>query len=398
MRLSEHVSMAVKNLQNNKVRSALTMLGVIIGVGAVIVMVSLGEGAKRQVTNSITAMGSNLLIVTSGRGDRRGGGFGSSQPLTNDILEVIKDSSSYIQDLAPQLQGSRLVSYGDNSAQTNIIGCTVSYPEIRNYKVGQGRFFSQDEVDGKQRVAVLGSYVADELFPGENPVGQEIKVGRVRMTVVGVLAEKGQSGFGNNDDVVLVPLTTAQRKIFGRQNLSMVSIKVQDSKDMDLVYQQVYDALLAELKDENKFDIRNQAEILSMAQQSTQTFTFLLAGIAAVSLLVGGIGIMNIMLVSVTERIREIGIRKAIGAQREEILALFLNEAVILSLIGGAIGIILGSVLSNVIAKFSGWAAVVSFPSIIISFAFALATGLFFGVYPAYKAAGLNPIEALRHE
>lgn len=398
MRIAEHVSMAIKNLRSNKVRSFLTMLGVIIGVAAVIIMVSLGEGAKRRITDSITAMGSNLLMVTAGRGGPRGGGFGSARPLTNDILEVIRGSSPYIQDLAPQLQGMRLVKYGENSIQTSIIGCTVSYPEIRNYRIAQGRFFDQDELDGRRRVAVLGAYVAEELFPDADPVGAEIKVDRVRLKVIGVLAEKGQSGFGNNDDVVLVPLTTAQRKIFGTENLSMISVKVRDARYMDLVYEQLYDALLTELKDENRFSVRNQAEILSAVEESTQTFTLLLGGIAAVSLLVGGIGIMNIMLVSVTERIREIGVRKAIGAQKEEILALFLNEAVILSLTGGLIGVILGSLASKVVANLLGWPSVVTLPSIVISFVFSLLVGLFFGVYPAYKAANLNPIEALRHE
>ncbi len=397
MRLSEHVSMAVKNLGGNKARTFLTMLGVIIGVGAVITMVALGEGAKRQVTNSITAMGSNLLTVTAGQGGPRGGGFGNARPLTNDILKVIQDSSPYIEDIAPESRGSKLVKHGDISVQTSIIGCTASYPEIRNYKVASGRFFDQDELAGKRRVAVLGSYVASELFPDSDPVGAEIKVGKIRMEIVGVLEEKGQSGFGNNDDVVMLPLTTAQ-SILGNKNLGMISIKVRSADHMDLVSQQVHDALLAELKDEDRFNVRNQAEILSTVQQSTQTFTLLLAGIAVVSLLVGGIGIMNIMLVSVTERIKEIGVRKAIGAQKEEILALFMSEAVLMSLTGGIIGIILGWALSGLVARLSGMSMTVTMPSILVSFSFALAIGLFFGVYPAYKAAGLNPIEALRHE
>ncbi|HYH03429.1 MAG TPA: ABC transporter permease, partial [Bacillota bacterium] len=212
MKLSENMMMAVRNLKSNKIRSLLTMLGVIIGVGAVIVMVSLGEGAKQQVTSSITAMGSNLLTVGPGRGGRRGGGFGSAPALDNQILKVIEKSSPYIADIAPQCRGSKTVKWGEASLDTSILGCTVTFPEIRNYQVAQGRFFTRDEQDRKRKVAVIGSYIVEELFGGANPLGEEIKVGTVRMKVIGVLAEKGQSGFGNNDDVILVPLTTAQKR------------------------------------------------------------------------------------------------------------------------------------------------------------------------------------------
>jgi putative ABC transport system permease protein len=398
MRFSENLAMAAKNLKSNKVRSLLTMLGVIIGVGAVIIMVSLGEGAKKQVTDSITAMGSNLLMVSPGRGGRRGGGFGTANPLDNKIVELVASSSPYIQDVAPELRGSKIAKYGDNSLQTSIIGCTTSYPGIRNYQMEEGRFFDADELQSKRRVAVIGSYVAEELFGEADPVGAEIKVEKTRLKIIGVLKEKGQSGFGNNDDLILVPLTTAQQKIFGRKQLSTISLQIRGEQYMDAAYDAVNEVLLKEFKDEDKYSLRNQAEILSMVQQSTQTLTLLLAGIAAVSLLVGGIGIMNIMLVSVTERIREIGIRKAIGAQKGEILTLFLMEAVMLSLAGGVIGIGIGCVISKFIAHLSGWATVISIPSIVLSFLFSIATGLFFGVYPAYKASGLNPIEALRHE
>jgi putative ABC transport system permease protein len=281
---------------------------------------------------------------------------------------------------------------------TTILGCTINYPSVRNYKVASGRFFTQDEVDGRRRVAVIGSYIKSELFPDSNPIGAMIKVGRLRLEVVGVLEEKGQSGFSNSDDLVLAPLTTVQKKLIGNENYQAVYIQVQDESFMDQVYNRVYAVLIDHYQDEDKFNLRNQAEILTAVQESSRTFTFLLAGIAAVSLLVGGIGIMNIMLVSVTERIREIGIRKAIGARKEEILALFLIEAVILSLSGGLIGILAGCSVAKVMANLSGWSATITLSSIILSFAFSIAIGLFFGVYPAYKASGLNPIEALRHE
>lgn len=398
MRISENFTMAAKNLRSNLVRSILTMLGVIIGVTAVIVMVSLGEGAKQQITKSITAMGSNLLIVFPGMGGQHGGSFGSASTLTNKILPVIENCSSYIANIAPEARGRQMIKTAKNSIQSPIIGCTPSYLSVRNYQIGSGGFFTEDDLKAKRRVVVLGSYVAGELFPGINPVGQEIKVGRTRLKIIGVLRDKGQSGFGNNDDLVLVPLTTAQQRFLGNKNLSSIYVQAKDEKSMELLNNQLYDVLLRELKDENKFNVRNQAEILSTVQEATKTFTLLLAGIAAVSLLVGGIGIMNIMLVSVTERIKEIGIRKAIGAQKEEILALFLIEAVVLSVVGGIIGILLGWGIATLISGFTGWSTVITLSSVLISFFFSIMIGLFFGVYPAYKAAGLNPIEALRYE
>lgn len=398
MRITENFAMATKNLRSNLVRSFLTMLGVIIGVCAVIVMVSIGEGAKEQVTQTITAMGSNLLIVFPGRGMQHGGSFGGGTTLDNSILPVIQNASPYIAQISPEARGRLMAKTNVDSAETSVIGCTATYLSVRNYQISSGAFFSDEDVRGRRRVAVLGSYVADELYPNTNPVGQSIKVGTVRLEIIGVLKEKGQSGFGNNDDLILVPISMAQQRMFGSKNLSTIYVQAKNEQSMDTLNSQLYDALLNELKDETKFTIRNQAEILSSVQQTTQTFSFLLAGIAAVSLLVGGIGIMNIMLVSVTERVREIGIRKAIGAQKEEILALFLIEAIVLSFAGGVIGVALGWLIAMLVSNLSGWATVVTFPSVLVAFSFSIMTGLFFGVYPAYKAAGLNPIEALRHE
>ena len=401
MKASENIMMAVRNILNNKIRSFLTMLGIIIGVGAVIAMISIGEGAKSRITDSITAMGSNLLIVTRGRGGRggRGGGFGQAAvSLGEKEGELIRNSSSHIKTTAPEVRTNQTVAYDGNSMSTTVQGCTVDFPSVRNYQVALGRFFVEEEIQHRRRVAVIGSYVADELFPNSNPLGAIIKAGRLRLEVIGVLAEKGQSGFSNSDDLVLAPLTTVQQKLIGSKDYQAIYIQVENEEFMERTYDQVFTTLLKHYKDEEKFNLRNQAEILATVQESSQTFTFLLAGIAAVSLLVGGIGIMNIMLVSVTERIREIGIRKAIGARKEEILSLFLIEAVMLSLSGGLIGILLGCLAAKVMANFSGWATTITFPSILLSFAFSIAIGLFFGVYPAYKASGLNPIEALRHE
>ncbi|HEX2954895.1 MAG TPA: ABC transporter permease [Bacillota bacterium] len=398
MKFTDNLKMALRNLSSNKIRSLLTMLGVIIGVAAVIDMVALGEGTKQQVTKNITAMGSNLVMVFAGTGGNRGGSFGGGQPLTNDILPTIQNASFAIAQIAPEARGSFTVGTGVESMESSVIGCTNEYFSVRNYQVAEGRSFEEHEVEGRRRVAVIGSYVAEQLYPNANPVGEDIKIGVSRYRIVGILKEKGQSGFGNSDDLVLIPLTTAQQRLMGDRNLSTIYIQADTDQHVDSVYNAVYSALLAKLKDESKFTVRNQAEILSTVKQTTQTFTMLLAGIAAVSLLVGGIGIMNIMLVSVTERIKEIGIRKAIGAQKSEILSLFLMEAVGLSLTGGLIGVALGWGVAFLISSLSGWSTVVSLNSILISFGFSVVVGLFFGGYPAYKASGLHPIEALRHE
>jgi putative ABC transport system permease protein len=390
LKIAENIIMALKNLRSNKARSCLTMLGIIIGVGAVITMVSLGDGAKRQITDRITAMGSNLLTVSPGKA---GVGF-----ITNNTVNLLKDSSDYIKTMAPAVRGGKLAESGTGSLDSTVVGCTPAYAAVRNYQTAYGRFLNTEDNSAGARVAVIGSYVAGELFPDVNPIGEEIKVAGVRLEIVGVLISKGQSGFGNADNQVLIPLSTAQERIFGNNNLSEINIQVSGPEYVDYTYNQVQQVLLDDLKDKDKFNVNNMAEVLSTAQDMTRIMTLLLAGIAAVSLVVGGIGIMNIMLVSVTERIREIGIRKAIGAQPGEILFLFLMEAIALSLLGGLIGILWGGGLGLLIGKLIGWKISVSITAVIVAFCFSLMVGLFFGVYPAYKASGLNPIEALRHE
>lgn len=390
MRMTENVIMAVKNLHGNKARSFLTMLGIIIGVGAVIAMVSLGDGAKQQITDRITAIGSNLLIVTPGKN--------YSNSINNNTVPLLRDSTDYVKSIAPDVRTGKLAEVGSNSLDTSVIGCTPEYAVVRNYQVAYGSFLSRDDNANGRRVAVIGSYVASQLFPGENPIGEEIKVGGVRAEVIGVLAEKGQSGFGNADNTVIMPLSTVQDRLIGNHDLNEINIQVKDASYVNYTVDQVNQALMDELKDANQFNVNNMADILSTAQDMTKIMTMLLAGIAGVSLAVGGIGIMNIMLVSVTERIREIGIRKAIGAQPEEILTLFLFEAVTLSILGGLIGIGLGGSLAFFIGKLIHWPMVVSLQAVITAFVFSMMVGLFFGVYPAYKAGKLNPIEALRHE
>jgi len=395
MKIADNLKVALGTLRGNPLRSFLTALGVVIGVSAVIVMVSIGEGAKAQVTSQIQALGSNLLMVTAGRRER--GAFGSGTPMTNEILPVIQACPS-IKNAAPEASGQESVSYGSNSMTTSITGTTANYREIRNLKLARGSFFGSEDERLGAKVAVLGNDVVTELFPDTDPIGQRIKVGNVRMTVIGTLAAKGQSGFMSNDDVIYVPLKTAQRRLFGNDRVRMIYAQAVSDQAMDQAAAELDAALLAALKDENAYNIGNQAEILDTVNQMTGTLTLLLGGIAGVSLLVGGIGIMNIMLVSVTERIKEIGIRKAIGAREDEILGQFLLESAVLGVAGGIVGILLGGLGAAVMAKVFGWRTVVSSSAMLLAFCLSLAIGLFFGVYPARKASLLDPIVALRHE
>lgn len=386
MRITENILMAVKNLRNSKVRSFLTMLGIIIGIGAVITIVSLGEGAKQQINRQIAEMGSNLVLVTPGRG--------STNRITNDTVTLLQDSVESIRALAPVVMGSVLAESSQNSVTTSVIGCTPEYATVRNYRVALGQFIGQAEYRERLKVAVIGPELATELYPGSNPIGETIKIDGVRLEIIGVLAVKGNNG----DNVVIMPLTTAQDRIFGNYNLSEISLQVENAAQVQETVDRVKQVLLKELQEEDLFRVSNMAEMLDRGREMMKVMTLLLTSIAGISLLVGGIGIMNIMLVSVSERIREIGIRKAIGAQPEEILTLFMFEAVILSITGGLIGIICGSTLALVIGKLIGWVVTISASAVGTAFTFSLLVGLFFGVYPAYKASRLNPIEALRHE
>ncbi|MGE5528628.1 MAG: ABC transporter permease [Patescibacteria group bacterium] len=399
MKLRDNFWLALSALRGNPLRSFLTALGVIIGVSAVITMVSIGEGAKAQVTGQIQALGSNLLMVMPGRmgRGRTAGAMGSGTALTDRVLPVLSALPS-VRRVAPETGGQREVTYNSQSLITSVIGTNEDYPAVRNLTLAQGVFFTPEDVRGARRVAVLGSEIVSELFAGQDPVGQRIKIGRVKFTVIGVIAAKGQSGFMSNDDVVYVPLAAAQRRLLGHDRLRMIYVEARSEALMERASAEVNAALLRELEDEEAFTIRNQAEIMDLAADATQTLTLLLAGIAGLSLLVGGIGIMNIMLVSVTERIREIGLRKAIGAREDEILLQFLLEAATLSLVGGIIGTILGAAGSSVLSASFGFPAVISTQAVLMSFGLSLSIGLFFGVYPARKASRLDPIAALRHD
>jgi putative ABC transport system permease protein len=407
MNLRESLEVALEGLVANKMRAVLTMLGVIIGVGAVIAMLAIAQGAKDQTMQRIQAMGTNVLIVMPGQ-SRQGavmGGFGSTQTLTLEDVKAIATKCPSVTTAVPEVRQNMQVKYRDQNTNTAIFGTSPDYPSVRNYSVQDGRFFTEREVKGNQRVAAIGPTTAQNLFGASSPVGKSISIKGSRFKVVGLMTPKGATGgFGSDpDDQIFIPVTTAMRRTFGVQNIRMISVQAKTMDAMDQTTSEITTLLrkrhkIAEGSDDD-FVIRNQAEFMQMAEQTSQVFTLLLAGIASVSLLVGGIGIMNIMLVSVTERTREIGIRKAMGARRHDILLQFLIESLVLSLLGGLAGVLFGLIGSAVMGRLTDvFHPSVSLKSIILSFAFAAIVGVFFGLYPARQASNLNPIDALRYE
>ena len=399
---------AFKALGRNKMRSSLTMLGIIIGVGAVIAMIAIGSGAKARIQEQIASMGSNLLIVLSGSATSGGmrWGHGSVPTLTVEDAKAIANELSAVKYAAPVLQGIAQVVYGNQNWSTVTFATTPEALLIRDWPVVGGRPLTQADIDGAAKVCLLGRTVAENLFGEMDPVGQVVRVKKFPFTVVGVLSGKGQTTWGQDqDDVVYVPLTTGQRLLFGQQFPGMVrSISVQATGQdaMKLAEEQITQLLRQRHRlrpsQENDFFVRNLTEAFSTAEESARVMSILLGAIASISLLVGGIGIMNIMLVSVTERTREIGIRMAVGARGRDILYQFLVEALVLSLVGGVIGIVLGITASQLISQFFKWPTLISASAILLSFSFAGGIGVFFGFYPARKASNLDPIEALRYE
>jgi putative ABC transport system permease protein len=410
MNLLALLRIALRALAINKLRSALTMLGIVIGVGAVIVMIAVGAGAQARVEEQIRALGSNLLLVMSGATTAGGVrlGFGSNFTLSEDDAAAINRE---IPDAlaAPALRGSAQVVWGNSNWSTQIYGVTPEYLEAREWPLAAGRAFEPAEVSSAGKVCLIGATVAKQLFGQTDPLDQVIRIKRVPFTVVGVLETKGQSLMGTDqDDLVLMPISTARTRVLGAANLARqrsvgtIWVKVAQGLDTRTVEEQVRGLLRQRHRvqpgADDDFSLRNLQEVMAAQEASSRVLALLLAAVASVSLLVGGIGIMNIMLVSVTERTREIGLRMAVGARTRDILGQFLVEAVTLSVIGGLVGVGLGIGTSAVIAKVAGWRIVISPEAIGLAVAFACAIGVFFGFYPARKAARLNPVEALRFE
>ena len=397
---------ALESLSGNKLRSGLTVLGIVIGVAAVIAMVAIGKGAQNSISQRIAGLGTTLLTVRPGA--RRGFGVATedAQKLTVEDANALVNRGKYFAAVGPEMTKRLLIQFGSLNAQTQVTGAKPEFLEIRKFNLASGRFFNDGEEKGMRRVAVLGSTVITNLGlqSPEAIIGENVRIGGLQFQVIGVLESKGQSGgFGNDpDDIVVIPLSTAQYRVMGTPNLNSISVLALSEKQIPQAQADIQSILrrqhrlTADKKDD--FDIRNQAEFLNTFAETTKTFTFLLAGIAAVSLLVGGIGIMNIMLVSVTERTREIGVRKALGATKVAILFQFLIEAIVLCLLGGLIGVVFGAGGAMILSKLGGFNTTVDVSSVILAFVFSATVGVLFGVWPARRAASLDPIIALRYE
>jgi putative ABC transport system permease protein len=399
---------ALRALRVNKTRSLLTMLGIIIGIAAVIVMVAIGAGARTIISQQISSVGSNILLVMPGSLTSGGirTGAGSNVSLTFEDAKAVQAECPSVFLVAPTVRGSAQVVYGNQNWSTIVMGATPEMIEVREWPLVQGRNISDSDVDGAAKNCLIGQTVVENLFGSEDPIGKIIRIKKVPFTVIGVLDHKGQSPQGaDQDDVVFVPLRTAQRKLFGSQfpnSIGAMMVKTRTAEDLNRAEEEVNSLLNQRHRisggKEPDFSVRNLAEILAVAEKSSQVMSLLLGAVASISLIVGGIGIMNIMLVSVTERTREIGIRMAIGAKERDILLQFLTEAVLLTLMGGLIGMLIGSFGAVLVSKIFSWPTLVSPQAIVASILFSGIVGVFFGFYPARKAAGMNPIEALRYE
>ncbi len=409
MNFGETLKIALRALRTNKLRTGLTMLGIVIGVGAVIAMVGIGQGAAKQIQEQFASMGTNLLTVMRGSPGRRFGPGGAGQAQTllpADAEAIAKRFPDTIAMVAQVCRGSAEVKLGNKAWTTQVVGVTPEYETVAKWFVDEGRFISKQDQEGRARVALLGKSVVENLLGDRDalPVGEYIQINRTRFLVIGVLKEKGGGGPMDLDDIVIIPCSTAMRRVFNRTSLTEIAVMCRTEQDMALATEQITTLMRERHKlrppfpDNDDFTVRSQAQILEASAQSSKTMTSLLGGIALVSLLVGGIGIMNIMLVSVTERTREIGIRKAVGATRHHVLVQFLVEAVVISSLGGILGILLGWALGRVAARLLGLEPLVQAQTVLLAVLVSAAVGIFFGIYPARKASNLNPIEALRYE
>lgn len=391
----------------NKVRSSLTILGIVIGIGSVIAMVAIGQGAQGSIETSIQSIGSNLVLVTPGfqrgPGSQVSSGRGSAQTLTQEDADAIIKEVTLAKAVAPEISRRYQITVRGKNTNTSVIGTVASYAEVRNVASASGSFITDQHVRSLAKVAVLGPTTVSDLFgSGTDPIGQTIRINKVDFKVIGVTKSKGGSGFSNPDDAVYVPLSTAQRFLAGDNYVTTISVQAENSSTMSAIQQQISTLLMSRHNIANSqladFQVINQSDIVAAASNVTGIFTILLASIAGISLLVGGIGIMNMMLTTVTERTREIGLRKAIGAHRKDITLQFLAEAVMLTFIGGCLGILLGWILASAVTRFTGVATSISLTAIALAFGVSAGIGILFGYYPARRAAKLNPIEALRYE
>ena len=396
------VKVATKSLLANKLRSILAMLGIIIGVAAVISMLALGAGAQKRIVDRISSMGANLLIVRPGQGGHRGVRTGPVQTLTLNDAQALLDDVPTIDVIAPVVRGSGQFKYYGNNSQSVITGTSITYFPIRNFEVERGRPFTESEVEHSARVAVLGPTTVENLFEESDPLEETVKINGMNFKVVGVLKAKGDQGWSNPDDQAIIPYTTAMKQILGVDYLREIDLQAVEGADHEQVQTEATQVLRRrhriQSEADDDFHIRNLAEMAQAASDVTQTFTILLGAVAGISLLVGGIGIMNIMLVTVTERTREIGIRKAIGAKDRDILTQFLLEAIVMSGLGGLLGVLVGVGGAEAIAQMSQFGTVIKASSVVLALSVSTAVGIFFGFYPARRAALLDPIDALRYE
>ena len=405
MKLIKGTRIALKALFSHKLRTALAMTGIVVGVCSVIVMVAVGDGAQKQVLSKIRAMGTDLVMVTAGQvkiiaGRQRQ--TGNVTTLTMRDIKTITGEAQNIKAAAPAQGKKMLVKYEAFNTTTSIIGTTEAIIPVRDLSTVRGRFFSDDEDKTSQRVAVIGETVAKNLFENRNPVGENVRIGKVSFEVIGVLGKKGTDLVGaDQDDVIYIPINTALRRLFNLTYINNIYVQAKSSKHIDKAASEIRDILREKhrLRDKpDDFTIQSQTEILKSEKETTQTFTNLLSTVSGISLLVGGVGILAIMLISIKERTREIGLRRAVGALRRDLLLQFIVESLILSLFGGIVGITLGVILSLSASYFTKWPLSLSLPAIIVAFLFSAMIGLIFGVYPAAKAARLDPIEALKAE
>lgn len=407
MLVSDIVFETINAITANKARSGLTVLGIVIGIASVIVMLAIGTGAQKDITEQIEGIGSNLLMVMPGA--QRGfgyavrGGGGSAETLTMEDAEIIESKIELIKKIAPVSSGRQQVISALNNTNTSITGVTESYSSVKSIEMDQGSFITAKQNSSRAKVAIIGPDTATDLFGEETDIiGEKIRINGISFSIVGISKSKGGSGMTNEDDIVYIPLSTYQQYLQGDESLSLINLEVVDSAQMTEAEKQVEELLLdaheIDNSDDADFSIMNQSDIVEMASSATQTFTILLGAVAGISLVVGGIGIMNMMLTNVTERTREIGLRKSIGAKRKDISNQFLFEAIVLTFSGGAMGVVLGVLISMGTTKFGGITTEISFYSIVLAFGVSTLIGIIFGYYPAKRASALNPIEALRYE